>query len=252
MTGHERFDQPEMWGALADTEEFRDKVRHFRQMVPDGASTALDVGCGDGAITNELGRSLDITGVDLSEAALAHVEGPSQVASATDLPFADSSFDLVLSSQVLEHLSEEDYRRALSEMRRVARRHLLISVPYREDLALREIRCPACGHRHHVWGHVRSFTIDSLLADLPGTTARDIRVFGTPQEPAWPRPLIGAVHAMRFHYVPEGQSPLCPNCGNRDYSRARGIPFPAWMLKRGIDRLRAPGKPFWLAVLVDK
>ena len=50
-----------------------------------------------------------------------------QAASAYDLPFDDGSFDCVCALEVLEHL--ERPRDALTEMARVARKALLLSVP---------------------------------------------------------------------------------------------------------------------------
>ena len=127
----------------------------FEEMIPPDVSRILDVGCGDGAITDRLAEAWEVTGVDASAAALAHVQTTAVQAPATALPFDDGAFDLVLSSEMLEHLTDEDYKAALSEMARVTRRYLLLSVPYREDLGFRVIRCPRCGWRGHVWGHRR-------------------------------------------------------------------------------------------------
>lgn len=49
--------------------------------------------------------------------------------SATQLPFADASFDWVTCVDVIEHLP--DYHQALEEMKRVVRRGVLISTPHR-------------------------------------------------------------------------------------------------------------------------
>ena len=44
-----------------------------------------------------------------------------------DLPFADKSFDTVVCTHVIEHIL--DYRDAIAELRRIARRRLIIVVP---------------------------------------------------------------------------------------------------------------------------
>lgn len=54
---------------------------------------------------------------------------PDHVASATELPFADGAYDLACAFQMLEHLPYELSLRAFAEMTRVARRHVVISLP---------------------------------------------------------------------------------------------------------------------------
>jgi ubiquinone/menaquinone biosynthesis C-methylase UbiE len=83
----------------------------------------LEVGCGTGLLLRRLaGFARSARGVDLSPGMLekARARGLDVVeASATDLPFADASFDVVCSFKVLAHV--RDVRRALAEMARVAR-----------------------------------------------------------------------------------------------------------------------------------
>ena len=98
------------------------------RLQPDAA--VLDVGCGPGTITLGLARrAKTVAGVDASaemvESArrLATEEGVDnagfEVGSAYDLPWDDSSFDVVYAHQVMQHLS--DPVRALREARRVLR-----------------------------------------------------------------------------------------------------------------------------------
>jgi SAM-dependent methyltransferase len=89
---------------------------------------ALDVGCGPGVLLAELARRLGVervAGVDPSEpfvaAARAAVPGADvQLAAAEQLPFADGSFDVVLSQLVVNFMT--DAEAGAAEMRRVARR----------------------------------------------------------------------------------------------------------------------------------
>ncbi len=83
----------------------------------------LEVGCGTGLILSRLARvARRAEGIDLSPGMLdkARERGLSvREASATALPFADASFDLVVSFKVLAHVP--DIGLALSEMARVCR-----------------------------------------------------------------------------------------------------------------------------------
>jgi SAM-dependent methyltransferase len=89
----------------------------------------LDVGCGTGAVTAavlRLGSPAEVVGVDQSEGfvghARAHVADARarfEVAPATDLPFADATFDAAVSGLVLNFVPEPD--RAALELARVVR-----------------------------------------------------------------------------------------------------------------------------------
>jgi 2-polyprenyl-3-methyl-5-hydroxy-6-metoxy-1,4-benzoquinol methylase len=101
----------------------------------------LDVGCGEGVLTVEWAERLSdgrVVGIDLGDPKLrAEWERRSRpnlefrVEEATSLSFADDEFDMACAIEVLEHLPEPEA--TLTEMARVARGHLLVSVP-REPL----------------------------------------------------------------------------------------------------------------------
>lgn len=103
--------------------------------MPD--ARVLEVGCGEGEIARRLYmRFGDVTALDLPDAGLRAgwqaVQGPRFLhADAERLPFADNAFDVVVSVEVLEHLVNPEI--GLREYARVARRHLVLSVP-REPL----------------------------------------------------------------------------------------------------------------------
>lgn len=93
-------------------------------VVGDG----LDVGCGTGVLAARLaGVGFSMTGIDPSPGMLDVMRERAPmveaiVASGTELPFEDSSFDLVMSVAVMHHVAEPDaVRRTLREMVRVSR-----------------------------------------------------------------------------------------------------------------------------------
>jgi SAM-dependent methyltransferase len=100
-----------------------------------GASSMLDIGCGEGYTTGLVASSceLDIVASDLEPAAFRSGAGrelpfPLVAASAYQLPFPTVSFDLVMGTEILEHL--DDPVSAVVEARRVARRWVLFTVPW--------------------------------------------------------------------------------------------------------------------------
>jgi 2-polyprenyl-3-methyl-5-hydroxy-6-metoxy-1,4-benzoquinol methylase len=104
-------------------------------------ASVLDVGCGEGVLTADWAERLGdrrIVGIDLDDPKLRaewqQRRRPNlefRVEEATRLSFADDEFDLAAAIEVLEHVPEPEA--TLAEMARVARSHLLVSVP-REPL----------------------------------------------------------------------------------------------------------------------
>ena len=88
----------------------------------------LDVGCGKGYLLYEMLRivpGLEIAGIDISRYGIENAKEETRpfltVGNASDLPYSDYSFDLVVSLGVLHNLPLEDVWRAVSEIERVGR-----------------------------------------------------------------------------------------------------------------------------------
>lgn len=102
-----------------------------------GSGSALDIGCGAGYGTAELAvHSSLAVGIDVAADAIQHAQNAYRVpnihflqASATDVPFASESFDLITAFEVIEHLS--DWRRLIAEARRVLTKNgvFIVSTP---------------------------------------------------------------------------------------------------------------------------
>lgn len=100
-------------------------------------ASLLDVGCGEGIVTERLARAFPATrvvGVDVAEPALLEEwerrRAPNlgfEPGSAYSLPYAEDEFEVVTAFEVLEHL--ERPHEALAELARVAGRALVLSVP---------------------------------------------------------------------------------------------------------------------------
>jgi 2-polyprenyl-3-methyl-5-hydroxy-6-metoxy-1,4-benzoquinol methylase len=111
----------------------------FRHLVNLTASkkvdSILDVGCGEGFTLNRLkehGIGKKLEGLEYSKAAIllgkkTYPDIKIVQGSIYELPYKDNSFDLVLCTEVLEHLDKP--QDALKELVRVSKKYLVISVP---------------------------------------------------------------------------------------------------------------------------
>ncbi len=132
----------------------------FRLMPSTAGGSALDVGCGDGYLCQQLrARGFrNVVGVDLAHSRLTYARGRSERGhfSQSDvyaLPFGDGQFDVVTCVEVLEHLKEP--KRAMRELARVSRRYVICTTPYRESLQAN--LCPYCQRTFPPAGHLQRF-----------------------------------------------------------------------------------------------
>ncbi|MDA3937156.1 MAG: class I SAM-dependent methyltransferase [Actinomycetota bacterium] len=116
-------------------------VGTFREKVLDRIESRqparlLEVGCGQGWLLASIAEVLpdtQLVGIDVREETIEFARSlvPSAqliVANGERLPFADGEFDLVVCSEVLEHVDEP--RQVLAEIDRVGRGRAVLSVPH--------------------------------------------------------------------------------------------------------------------------
>lgn len=98
----------------------------FREVL--GIEYLLDVGCGPGHLVNCYDTFL---GIDLSRFAQTVSPCPSRILNgdAANLPWGDRSFDGVFSGSFLEHVPPSKLDKVLSEMFRVTKRWMILSLP---------------------------------------------------------------------------------------------------------------------------
>lgn len=107
-------------------------IEHY-SLPPDAA--ILDVGCAKGFMLFDFQQALPnskLVGVDVSQYALDNakpeVKHLLRIASADKLPFADRSFDLVISINTIHNLELERCKQALREIQRVTRHHAFVTM----------------------------------------------------------------------------------------------------------------------------
>ena len=132
----------------------------------------LDVGCGEGVLVHEWAARIAprrVVGIDLEEPSIQagweQRQAPNleyRIMKAESMPFADGEFDVATAIEVLEHVPDPAH--TVAEMARVAKSHLLVSVP-REPLwrALNMARGAYLPQLGNTPGHVNHWSKRSFV-----------------------------------------------------------------------------------------
>jgi ubiquinone/menaquinone biosynthesis C-methylase UbiE len=133
-------------------------------------ASVLEVGCGEGALANyllqhSLKRPQCFEASDLSLDMISAENDPLikfRESSIYELPYSENSFDLVVCSEVLEHL--EHPQSGLAEIARVAEKGVLLSAPWEPVWrVLNLIRGKYIGDLGNTPGHIQHFSRKGLI-----------------------------------------------------------------------------------------
>lgn len=155
--------------------------------IPKGAKLLLDVGCGSAFIAKHfMGKetcvvSLDIARVNAEKAVKMYPSErhSSVVADVFALPFAASSFDCIVASEIIEHtVDPKDFIEALSVLLK-PNGVLIVSAPYKEKLEYSlciHCNCPTPKNAHlHSLDEEK---MKALVAEVPAVSIEKIRLVG--------------------------------------------------------------------------
>ena len=145
-----------------------------------GLGRTLDIGSGEGVlVASLLRRGVDAQGLDVSEVVVSRcnqrISNRFILGSVLSLPFADESFQIVVSTDCMEHLAPEDVPTALKEIHRVTSRYVFLKLATTQDRdadwhltvegrAWWEIKCFEAGFRKHP-AYYRINSYESLNQD---------------------------------------------------------------------------------------
>lgn len=183
-------------------------------ILPRELHSIIDLGCGNGIITNQLPDSIKVVGLDISEEALKHVKRERVQGSITDIPFPDRSFDVVMANDILEHLKTDERILAINEMARVAAKYIIVTVPLLEDLNLGTTHCADCNKFYHVNQHVHSFDIKELQHMFDKHGYRCVAQILTGDTWQCEQPEILFIRRSLGLDIPRLEGNICPNCGS--------------------------------------
>lgn len=213
------YESEEFWkdGMVADIAN-TNRLNTSIALVPKGTQTLADIGCGNGIFAlmlKEQKPEIDSTSVDRSETALKFVKTKSKVGDIVALPFEDKSFDCVTCFQVLEHIPYPVYDTVLNELSRIAKKSIIVSVPFMENTEDDITKCPACHATFNIELHLRNYfdkDIQELFSKY-GFKCTKQQLIEKVNTTFW-----GIDWYIKFrnaHLKNKGkfQSPLCPVCG---------------------------------------
>lgn len=150
-----------IWGQEShDTwRTYPNKYPYLIKHLPE-TGELLDIGCGVGILLRKIREArpnLDLTGADISSIGVRHLEAAGfkgVVGGFPMLPMDNDSFDVVIASEVLEHLSDPDT--AVRETARLCRPDGLTILTVPDD---------CLGPEDEVQ-HLRKYTHETLMAQL--------------------------------------------------------------------------------------
>jgi hypothetical protein len=193
-----------------------EKIEIIKKMLPDDVTTIVDIGCGDGAITNSFADKYSVTAVDISSEALKFLDKRINtfVCDASSLPWKDGSFDLVFSSEMIEHLPPTMFDGVIQELKRLPKKYLFISVPNKEELRHRFTWCANCHKDFHIYQHFHSFNVNKIKRLFPEYKVLDVKVCGVPDDPTFGFISLIRNLVVRSYFYIDSMNMPCPHCGN--------------------------------------
>ena len=161
-----------------DWHDEREQLTRWISELPPART--LDVACGTGFLTRHLhgevvGLDQSASMLEVASAQAPHVEFVQ--GDALELPFDDDLFDRVFASYFYCHLEDDDRRRFLAEVKRVAPELVVVGTVLREgeEPTRRDERVLRDGSRWKVFKRV--FVPDELAAELGGHVLHVSRLF---------------------------------------------------------------------------
>ncbi|ODS41449.1 MAG: methyltransferase type 11 [Candidatus Altiarchaeales archaeon WOR_SM1_79] len=121
QVGHEHY-----FNESYDTRErfvsYWHQINEITKLAP---KSVLEIGVGNGFVSKYLKeRGLNIVTLDIDKSL-----NPDIIGNVLDMPLEDNSFDVVACYEVLEHIIYKNFHKALSELYRVSKFYVILSLP---------------------------------------------------------------------------------------------------------------------------
>jgi hypothetical protein len=144
-------------------------------------------------------------------------------------------------------------------MERVASRWLLITVPFREEIAKCVARCPQCSLEFNIYGHLRSFDESTLDAAFPSFERIRTERSGPITPPAYAAIEHARHKIAKRWFVWKGANITCPQCGETNFTTPPRNIFHK-LVDKTLDRTtvianywnRRQPEPYWITALMRR
>ena len=232
------------------------RIADLMSLTPPG-DRVLEIGARDCYLSRRLtGLYREVVALDLRK---PETDAPGVVpvqGDATDLHFADGSFDTVFCTEVLEHIPPERLSRACDEIMRTTSRYAVIGVPYRQDLRADRTRCRHCGTVNPTTGHLNRFDLRSLETLFAPMKVVETRFVGRGRAVTNPVS-VWLYRICGYPYGSYEQEEGCIRCGARLVRPKIGpgrwaLCFVARALNRIQFKLYGCRLPLWIHILFEK
>ena len=150
------YDKKENWKLYDDNIEQINRAKKVITLIPNDINSVLDIGCGNGIITNMIKKPF-VVGLDFAKLPLTKLKTHAICANIDELPIKSKKFDLIILTEILEHLNDNIYTKAINEIKRLKANYLIISVPSNENIENGLCKCNICGNLFHIFHHYRKF-----------------------------------------------------------------------------------------------
>ncbi len=231
------------------------RLERLISLLPKSVANVLEIGARHGVMTQILAELYDdVTALDLRRPSF-QINGVRTVAGdVQNLQFPDNSFDCVVCTEVLEHVP--DFAAGARELVRVARKYILLGVPYRQDTRVGRTTCIHCGKISPPFGHLNSFDERKIATLFAGADISSMEYVSENRDrtnavSAWLQDLGGNPYGSYDQEEP------CIHCGgklNRPEQvslirrLAAALGYRLYRLQCAFNRLR----PTWILVLFEK
>lgn len=153
----------------------------FSTVAVPGKAHILDFSCGRGDIIAAclplMQNGQEIYATDFSNTYVEHVAERfkseqqfkgSVLTQSLPVPYPDGFFDVIIATEVIEHLLDYELDGMLAECLRLLKPggKVFFTTPNNEDYDAAKMMCPECGCTFHRWQHVRVWTASTLTARL--------------------------------------------------------------------------------------